>query len=133
MRVLTSLALLVVLAACDSASDIVPISDDMIVELTDEGLLRVSTEGYNYCGVPIYVDSETRSRTLDVLVRGAARVTVVCEALVAGTWAIGVPPGDPVTVRVHHRGSIDQYEIRSTDQGRELVALRTSTTRPGPR
>ena len=115
-------------AGCDSADDLVPIADAMLVGLTDERLLQVATESYDLCGVPIYVDSQSGPSTLDVYVRGAARVNASCDALVRGTWAVALPAGLPTEIRVHHRGATDLYEVRSANAGLDLVAVRTSTT-----
>ena len=133
MRRLALLGLVVLLAACDSADDVVAIPGDVIVDVTADGLLRVSTESLDYCGVPLYVDSETRRSTVDVTVRGVASASVRCDALAAADWAVALPASRPVEVTVRHRGAADRYEVRATDGGLDLVALRTSTTRPGPR
>lgn len=126
--------LVLLVAGCDSVEslDVRPIADVMIVDLTEDRFLRLQTEGYEYCGVPIYVDSRSREGVLEVEVVGAKPVSAACDALVPGGWSIGVPY--PSTdVRIRHRGETDLYRIRSGDGGLELVAVRTSTTRLGPR
>lgn len=133
MRV-ASLVLVSLLAGCDSAGppDVRPIADVMIVDLTDDQRLRLQTEGFAYCGVPIYVDSRSRAGVLEVEVVGAQPVSVACDALVPGRWSIGLPY-PPTDVRIRHRGETDRYRIQPGAAGLELVAIRTSTTRPGPR
>lgn len=126
---LSAVVLAASLMGCDTTDDLVPIQDDMLVALADSRLLQVSTESYNFCGVPIFVDSRSGPGSLEVFVRGAERVSISCDALVRGTWSVALPSGLPAEVRIHHRGATDHYEIRSTESGLDLVAVRTSTTR----
>lgn len=127
------LTFVVLVAGCDSADDLRPIPDVMIVELVAPGLLQLETESYAFCGIPIYVDSQTGPQSVDVEVRGAERVSVSCDGLVAATWRIGIPEASPVDVSIRHQGQTDQYQIRYVAGGRQLDALKISTTRPGPR
>ncbi|WP_412067950.1 hypothetical protein [Rubrivirga sp. IMCC43871] len=125
----TLLLALLTLAACDSTDDLRPIPEDMLVDLTDDSRLRVTTDSHHYCGIPIFVDSKARPAALTVFVRGAAVVSASCDALVPGVWTVQIPAGDPVQVSIHHRGAVDLYEIDRTDDGLVLSAVRTSTTR----
>ncbi|WP_412063518.1 hypothetical protein [Rubrivirga sp. IMCC45206] len=125
----TLLLALLALAACDSTDDLRPIPEDMLVDLTDDGRLRVTTDSYHYCGIPIFVDSEARPASLTVFVRGALVVSASCDGLAPAAWTLAIPAGDPVRVSIHHRGAVDLYEIDRTTDGLVLTAVRTSTTR----
>ena len=137
MRLLLVFSTLIVLAGCDSGREAV--DDVLIVSLgeapNDGPGLQLQTEGDHPCGARLVVSEETDGAVLRVEVGGSDLSGTGCEAADAPLyWSTYLPvPNPTVDVEVRHRGETDLYRYACGFAGCDFVAVRTSTTRLGPR
>ena len=133
MRACLPVLACLLVAGCDVfGEDLRPIPDVMLVGLTEDGVLHLETEGYEYCGGSIYVDSQIRLGVVVVDVRGADSTAGICDMVQSGQWSLSLSEAAS-EIRVRHQGETDRYRVVHAEGRRQLDALRTSTTRPGLR
>ncbi|GAB5535767.1 MAG: hypothetical protein Rubg2KO_20160 [Rubricoccaceae bacterium] len=123
-------------AGCDTSGiDAAPFTETLIVEIENETVLRLTTDGAPGCMTPMVVQTGATSDGMDVDVLGLELAEgVVCLGIIPSTWTTTLPEfEDSLELAILHRGETDLYVIRDMPGGRQLVAVRTSSTRPGPR
>lgn len=107
----------------------------LVVELATESQLVLTSDGRSYCNVRLNVGSHAVQTGLMITVRGIWQnrgAICVFDQLPSGT--VDLPTFDDVlNVSIAHNGATDRYRIRETPEGRQLEAIETHTTRPGPR
>ncbi|MEO0556860.1 MAG: hypothetical protein AAF170_01620 [Bacteroidota bacterium] len=131
MRVFLALVVVLV-AACDTDGiDPSPFSEGLIVEIEDETVLRLTTDGAPGCATPMVIESEVWSDELAVDVLGLA-LSPGCLALIPSTWTRTLPAfEDSLVLTIRHNSETDRYVIRDTPSGRQLEGIRSSVTRLG--
>lgn len=130
------LLLLLTLVGCDTTGiDPAPFTETLIVEIENETVLRLTTDGAPGCMTPMVIETETTANELAVHVLGLQVIEgPVCLAIIPSTWTQALPVfADSLQLEIEHRGETDLYVIRDAQGGRQLEAVRTSSTRPGPR
>ncbi|WP_412063519.1 hypothetical protein [Rubrivirga sp. IMCC45206] len=141
MRVLLALLTLAV-AGCDTVRpDVVALDDVLVVDVVaaDPAVLPALTfvtEGAPGCATPVAYRTRVSRDVLTVEVDGLEVPTgPTCRAFIPSSFAVAVPTttASALDVEVRHRGETDRYEVRYADGGLELVPVRTSATRAGPR
>jgi len=129
------LILLCGLVGCDTPG-VHPKSLDagLVIELETESLLRLTSDGRSSCAERLFLGHTTSRAGLVITVRGLWSQNAICvfDTLPSGT--VELPMFEEVLeVSISHNGATDQYRIRETSEGRQLEAVQTSSTRPGPR
>lgn len=139
MRPLLALFALLTLAGCDSEAEPGVADDILIVSLgeapTDGPAVRLQTEGDYRCGAVLTVAVEQSVGLVRVGVEGVDLSGPTCSgpnAPAQGFAELPVP-NPTVDVEVRYRGATDLYRYACGFAGCDFTAVRTSTTRLGPR
>lgn len=130
---------LLAVAGCDSTgTGVVSLDDVLVVDLftAEPPTIRFETEQTHGCFTPIAYRARTTAASLSVVIDGlAVEDAPACRAITTSQFRLSLPqPFDPdFRIEIEHWGETDVYRVRSTEAGLDLVAVRTSTTRLGPR
>lgn len=140
MRLLVALVSVLAFAGCSAfEGDLEPVDGLLVVSLgegPDDGTdLWLATEDAYPCGSRLIVSAEEGRGRVHVDVEDVRPSDTPCSAADGPISAFAdLPvPSPTVDIEVRHRGATDLYRYACGFAGCDLSAVRTSTTRLGPR
>ena len=137
-QLVAALAVVVVLAGCDSAEgDVRPVFSDLIVTMTGPDEIVIETETEYGLPFTLRVDRERIPTGLRLRVVGAeptdrSELLPQVTGYGVGRVRVGLPEGEHA-VEVVHLGATDVYALTLASRAYRLSPVRTSVSRLGPR